>query len=68
MKVASTVPNGRGNAVMHTPTLPQSADGSTVNADLNGAANILRKVARSRNRSASGEDWVFYSINSVDGV
>jgi putative transposase len=30
---------------MHTPTLPQSADGSTVNADLNGAANILRKVA-----------------------
>ena len=36
--------------------LYQSADGSTVNADLNGAANILRKVARSRNRSASGED------------
>ena len=48
--------------------LYQSADGSTVNADLNGAANILRKVARSRNRSASGEDWVFYSINSVDGA
>lgn len=53
---------------MHTPTLPQSTDGSIVNADLNGAANILRKVARSRNRSASGEDRVFYSINSVDGV
>jgi putative transposase len=30
---------------MHTPTLPQSADGSIINADLNGAANILRKVA-----------------------